>query len=66
MVKDKIVKIKHKFTLNESSFIVPEEEKNTLQPYGVKESLYKLHHSKFWSLKRIMKLKLFSYTIWIM
>lgn len=60
MVKDKIVKIKHKFTLNESSFIIPEEEKEYLTAiWCVKESLYKLHHSKFWSLKKNYEVEAF-------
>ncbi|MCL1674808.1 4'-phosphopantetheinyl transferase family protein [Elizabethkingia meningoseptica] len=59
-IKDKIVKIRHKFTLHESSFIEASEEKEYLTAiWCVKESLYKLHHSKFWSLKKNYEVETF-------
>ncbi|NAW52116.1 4'-phosphopantetheinyl transferase superfamily protein [Elizabethkingia argentiflava] len=59
-VQDKILKIKHKFILDEFSFIEDDKEKDYLTAiWCVKESLYKLHHSKFWSLKRNYKVEAF-------
>lgn len=58
---DKIARIQHKFLdENESKFI----EKGREVPYltviwSVKESLYKIHHSKYWSLKKHYEVKPF-------
>lgn len=52
-LKDKIAKIRHKFILNEDTFIDNSQEIDFLTAiWCVKESLYKIHHSKHWSLKK--------------
>lgn len=52
-LKDKIAKIRHKFILNEDAFIDNSQEIDFLTAiWCVKESLYKIHHSKHWSLKK--------------
>ena len=52
-VKEKIIRIKDKFILNEKSFIPNDnEEKYLTAIWCVKEALYKIHHSKHWSLKK--------------
>lgn len=51
--KEKIKKIRHKFILNEDSYIDNREEVDFLTAiWCVKEALYKIHHSKHWSLKK--------------
>ncbi|QCX52688.1 4'-phosphopantetheinyl transferase superfamily protein [Elizabethkingia sp. JS20170427COW] len=53
-VKDKIIKIENKFILHEFQFI-PEgksREEYLTAIWCVKEALYKIHSSKFWSLKK--------------
>lgn len=58
---DKIVKIRHKFlNENETGFIEKEKEVAYLTViWSVKESLYKIHHSKYWSLKKHYEVKPF-------
>lgn len=52
-LKDKITKIRHKFILHEDAFIDDSREVEFLTAiWCVKESLYKIHHSKHWSLKK--------------
>lgn len=52
-LKDKITKIRHKFILHEDAFIDNSREVEFLTAiWCVKESLYKIHHSKHWSLKK--------------
>lgn len=51
--KEKIKKIRHKFVLNEDRFIDDTQEVDFLTAiWCVKEALYKIHHSKHWSLKK--------------
>ncbi|GGG53700.1 4'-phosphopantetheinyl transferase family protein [Epilithonimonas arachidiradicis] len=51
--KEKIKKIRHKFILHEDLFIDNNEEVDYLTAiWCVKEALYKIHHSKHWSLKK--------------
>lgn len=51
--KDKIKNIRHKFVLHENGFIDDAQEVDFLTAiWCVKESLYKIHHSKHWSLKK--------------
>lgn len=51
--KEKIRNIRHKFVLNEDDFIDDSQEVDFLTAiWCVKESLYKIHHSKHWSLKK--------------
>lgn len=51
--KDKIRKIRHKFILHENLYIDNSEEVDFLTAiWCVKEALYKIHHSKHWSLKK--------------
>lgn len=52
-IKEKIKKIRHKFILHENSFIKDSQEEHFLTAiWCVKEALYKIHHSKHWSLKK--------------
>lgn len=59
---DKIKRIRHKFLdESESAFIEPENETAYLTViWCVKESLYKIHHSNYWSLKKHYEVKPFS------
>lgn len=51
--KEKIKRIRHKFVLHENDFINNDAEVDFLTAiWSVKESLYKIHHSKYWSLKK--------------
>lgn len=51
--KEKIRYIRHKFVLHEDVFIDNNEEVDFLTAiWCVKEALYKIHHSKHWSLKK--------------
>ncbi|PZU86156.1 MAG: 4'-phosphopantetheinyl transferase [Chryseobacterium sp.] len=51
--KEKIRCIRHKFILHEDIFIDNNEEVDFLTAiWCVKEALYKIHHSKHWSLKK--------------
>lgn len=51
--KEKIKKIRHKFILHEDLFIDNTREVDYLTAiWCVKEALYKIHHSKHWSLKK--------------
>lgn len=51
--KEKIKKIRHKFILHEDAYIDNSEEVDFLTAiWCVKEALYKIHHSKHWSLKK--------------
>lgn len=51
--KEKIKNIRHKFILHEDHFIDDNEEVDFLTAiWCVKEALYKIHHSKHWSLKK--------------
>ncbi|WP_300672711.1 4'-phosphopantetheinyl transferase family protein [Soonwooa sp.] len=51
--KEKIKLVRHKFILHENDFIDNEREVDYLTSiWTVKESLYKIHHSKHWSLKK--------------
>ena len=51
--KEKIKKIRHKFILHEDIYIDNSEEVDFLTAiWCVKEALYKIHHSKHWSLKK--------------
>lgn len=51
--KEKIRYIRHKFVLHEDLFIDNNEEVDFLTAiWCVKEALYKIHHSKHWSLKK--------------
>ncbi|MPS73621.1 MAG: 4'-phosphopantetheinyl transferase superfamily protein [Chryseobacterium sp.] len=51
--KEKIRYIRHKFILHEDIFIDNNEEVDFLTAiWCVKEALYKIHHSKHWSLKK--------------
>lgn len=60
-VKEKIIKLRHKFVLNESDFIEKEFEKEYLTViWSVKEALYKVHPSNLWSLKKHYDLSEFS------
>ena len=51
--KGKITSIRHKFILHEDVFIDNNNEVDFLTAiWCVKEALYKIHHSKHWSLKK--------------
>ena len=51
--KEKIKNIRHKFILHEDAYIDNSEEVDFLTAiWCVKEALYKIHHSKHWSLKK--------------
>lgn len=51
--KDKIKNIRHKFILHENQYIDNTDEVDFLTAiWCVKEALYKIHHSKHWSLKK--------------
>jgi phosphopantetheinyl transferase (holo-ACP synthase) len=58
----KILRVKDKFTFeNERDFIpVGKEETYLTIIWSVKESMYKLHHSKFWSLKKHYEVRPFT------
>lgn len=58
---DKIVRIQHKFLdEKESAFIEKEHEVAYLTIiWSLKESLYKIHHSNYWSLKKHYEVKPF-------
>lgn len=59
--KDKIRLIRHKFILNEESFIDDHQEIDYLTAiWSAKEALYKIHHSKYWSLKKHYDIQCFS------
>lgn len=54
-VKPKILSIEHKFILHEHQFLPLdkiERMRYLTAIWCVKEALYKLHHAKFWSLKK--------------
>ena len=52
-VKEKIKKIRDKFILHENNFINENQEIKYLTAiWCMKEALYKIHHSKHWSLKK--------------
>ena len=53
----KILKVIDKFTYENERGFIPEDKADTFYTiiWSVKESMYKIHHSKYWSLKRIMK-----------
>ena len=58
----KIIKIRHKF-LNDDEADFIEERKETAYLtviWSLKESLYKIHHSNYWSLKKHYEVKPFS------
>ena len=59
---DKIKRIKHKFIYEEETqFIEKEKETAYLTViWSLKESLYKIHHSNYWSLKKHYEVKPFS------
>ena len=51
--EEKIKNIRHKFILHEDIYIDNREEVDFLTAiWCVKEALYKIHHSKHWSLKK--------------
>jgi len=51
--KEKIKNIRHKFILHEDIYIDNSKEMDFLTAiWCVKEALYKIHHSKHWSLKK--------------
>lgn len=58
----KILKIQHKFlNEDEAGFIEKNKETSYLTViWSLKESLYKIHHSKYWSLKKHYEVKPFS------
>jgi len=62
-IKNKILKIEHKFILNEVGFL-PENTAERIEYltiiWNIKEALYKMHHSKFWSLKKHYEVKPFT------
>ncbi|WP_417429652.1 4'-phosphopantetheinyl transferase superfamily protein [Halpernia sp.] len=57
----KILRIEHKFLYpDEAKFFLEEEKVEYLTViWSVKESLYKIHHSNYWSLKRNYKVEAF-------
>ncbi len=58
----KIIRIRHKFLHDEEAgFIEPDKETAYLTViWSLKESLYKIHHSNYWSLKKHYEVKPFS------
>ncbi|AYO57296.1 4'-phosphopantetheinyl transferase [Chryseobacterium sp. 6424] len=50
----KITKIRHKFLQEEESYFIESQKEVTYLTviWSLKESLYKIHHSKYWSLKK--------------
>ncbi|MFN3019696.1 4'-phosphopantetheinyl transferase family protein [Chryseobacterium sp. TY3] len=58
---EKIKRIRHKFILHENDFIDDNFEVDYLTAiWSVKEALYKIHHSKYWSLKKHYDIQSFS------
>ncbi|WP_312321517.1 4'-phosphopantetheinyl transferase superfamily protein [Soonwooa sp.] len=61
--KEKIKLIRHKFILHENDFIDNNHEVDYLTSiWSVKEALYKIHHSKYWSLKKHYDIQAFQPT----
>ncbi len=58
----KIKRIRHKFIQPEEDAFFPEEQQTEYLTviWSVKESLYKLHHSNYWSLKKHYEVKPFT------
>ncbi len=53
LMKEKIKLIRNKFILHENAFITEDKEVEYLTIiWSIKEALYKIHHSKYWSLKK--------------
>lgn len=50
----KILRVKDKFVNEEEQWFIPKDEEVEYYTiiWSVKESLYKIHHSKYWSLKK--------------
>lgn len=60
-VRDKIIRVKHKVVYEEEQQFIPEDEETLYLTiiWSLKESLYKIHHSNYWSLKRHYEVKPF-------
>ncbi|ACU07023.1 Siderophore (Surfactin) biosynthesis regulatory protein [Flavobacteriaceae bacterium 3519-10] len=58
----KILKIQHKFLKDEEAGFIEENKETAYLTviWSLKESLYKIHHSKYWSLKKHYEVKPFS------
>lgn len=62
--REKINRIEHKFILHETDFLPKDPQLRTqylTAIWCVKEALYKMHHSKFWSLKKHYEVKPFKF-----
>ncbi|TXF74962.1 4'-phosphopantetheinyl transferase family protein [Chryseobacterium sp.] len=59
----KILRLKDKFILPEETEFIPadKEEEYLTVIWSMKESLYKIHHSNYWSLKKHYEVKPFSF-----
>ncbi len=59
---EKIKRIQHKFLLEEQSGFIEEKKEVAYLTviWSLKESLYKIHHSNYWSLKKHYEVKPFS------
>ena len=58
----KILRVKDKFTFETERGFIPDGKEETYLTiiWSVKESMYKLHHSKFWSLKKHYEVRPFT------
>ena len=58
----KIIKIRHKFLNDEEADFIEERKETAYLTviWSLKESLYKIHHSNYWSLKKHYEVKPFS------
>lgn len=61
-VQEKIIRVKDKFIKDEEQTFIPENQtvEYLTVIWSIKESLYKIHHSNHWSLKRHYEVKPFS------
>lgn len=59
---EKIIRIQHKFLYEEEGLFIEKEKEIAYLTviWSLKESLYKIHHSNYWSLKKHYEVKPFS------
>lgn len=62
--KPKIIRVKDKFIQPEEQHFIPENQsvEYLTVVWSVKESLYKMHHSKYWSLKKHYEVRPFAFS----
>lgn len=61
-IQEKIIRVKDKFIKPEEQTFIPEDQivEYLTVIWSIKESLYKIHHSNYWSLKKHYEVKPFS------